>query len=457
MSDDLANNWGCNLCNLSSQDRRKYKPESTVLVLDEFRRVVTRDLQQQFTLQRVCEDGSTANLLSIIDATNGDTSTCLVAAGCYVSASTFLQNLSTSGFELTSSLAVVIKPELVKDTFARRQIVGLPYHISGCLGAKDLEKYEDECIRSLHTRLLLLRTIGNPVKCLLLELMLAGCGAMLSDRALSKLAWLSMKHSFSFIVDEIMTSGRTGTMLMLSKKPDDFIQRVSHVTLGKWTLAGIVLTPLKGSFSSEEKNKFQQPTPVSNMPRKPSTFIDVYPIQPVWSKVMEAKELAEVRREIVLKKLKCDEREAWGEGCLIFAPVRSNTTNGLKCRYLPQLELLNISMTTNSCRDRISKFFVDQTVREACVAWSSLDVYIGNNDDTAYYLKFIQSLCMQSIIDKNVFITYEEVHSGVLAELNNKGKVGEIMRKLESASLLQYVVVGRKRRRMWRITRDVYL
>lgn len=53
---------------------------------------------------------------------------------------------------------------------------------------------------------------------LFFELMLAGNGAVLSDRALNKIAILSRKHKFTIIIDEIMTGGRTGTLLLLQKK-----------------------------------------------------------------------------------------------------------------------------------------------------------------------------------------------------------------------------------------------
>ena len=74
-----------------------------------------------------------------------------------------------------------------------------------------------------------------------LELMLAGNGAMLSDRALLKIAKLSNQHQFTVIVDEIMTFGRTGALIMLQTKPEAFIKCVSHVTLGKWLHVGMIL------------------------------------------------------------------------------------------------------------------------------------------------------------------------------------------------------------------------
>ena len=123
MGDDLANNWGTNLCNLSREDKLDFKNKSTALVFDEFKRIVSNQFQHEFVLQRVTQDGSTANLLAIVDATLGDTSTCLFAAGCYVSAdNSFLQNLSTSDFDLSSNLSVVQFPDSVVDPFAPKSL-----------------------------------------------------------------------------------------------------------------------------------------------------------------------------------------------------------------------------------------------------------------------------------------------------------------------------------------------
>ena len=54
--------------------------------------------------------------------------------------------------------------------------------------------------------------------------MLAGNGAILSDRCLLKIATLSKQHKFKIIVDEIMTGGRTGSLFLLQTKSIDFIQ-----------------------------------------------------------------------------------------------------------------------------------------------------------------------------------------------------------------------------------------
>ena len=84
MSDNLHNRWGTNLFVLTKDEQKKYKSQSTVLLNDEFKRIVSNTFQNKFHLQRVCADGSSANVFAIVDSTRGDTGRCLVAAGSYV-------------------------------------------------------------------------------------------------------------------------------------------------------------------------------------------------------------------------------------------------------------------------------------------------------------------------------------------------------------------------------------
>jgi hypothetical protein len=174
--------------------------------------------------------------------------------------------------------------------------------------------------------------MGKPIKAIFLELVLAGNGASLSDRALEKIALLSHKHDFSIIVDEIMTGGRTGTMLHLLTKPKEFIQCVSHVTFGKWPQCGMILVSKAHHDAGEQKKRV-------SAQRSNSTCIDFKQIIPCWNKVVSLLGRAQVRRDVVLKKIKCKSDDAWGIGCLIFVPHKNNTANGLKNRILPLLEL----------------------------------------------------------------------------------------------------------------------
>ena len=61
-SDDLANVWGTNLVNMTKAEERFYGGNSKENELDEFRRNIAYYFNNEFVLQKVCQDGSTANL-----------------------------------------------------------------------------------------------------------------------------------------------------------------------------------------------------------------------------------------------------------------------------------------------------------------------------------------------------------------------------------------------------------
>ena len=446
-SDDLANVWGTNLVNMTKAEERFYGGNSKENELDEFGRNIAYYFNNEFVLQKVCQDGSTANLHAIVDATFGNTSCCYIAAGSYVSAAdAVLQNLSTSEFSLNSSLSIIRHPDALDSTFTKQQIVALPYHVHGAMIDKNIIKYEDSCIRHLHEKCMIMRIKGTPMKCIMLELMLAGNGAHLSDRALEQLALLSIKHNFKFIVDEIMTGGRTGTMLYLHSKPKIFVERVSHVTLGKWIQVGIVLV---SKVQQEINDLIKRPT--SN-PRSSSTYIDIKNIIPIWNKVVVQQDITEMRRNETINKLKCNKEDVWGVGCLLFAPCMNKTTSNLKCRFLPRLERQVISSTNlKACSDkRISMTIINHLVVEAVNTWKDLQYY---TEEEKEYIPLIRFLSKMRMLDPS-FEIQTEVISNEILRLNNKQRAGEMLRKLEEAGLISYQVSGRKRLRSWKVLWD---
>ena len=143
--------------------------------------------------------------------------------GSYISRSNAgLQNWSTSNFESMFGPSLVLSPDSIRFDFTRTHTVGLPYFLHGTLTNAKLEAYEDRCLQELHVRCLAARISNAPLKVLLMELLLAGNGGMLSDGALTRIGILARHHNFCIILDEIMTGGRTGTMLLLSQKPLEF-------------------------------------------------------------------------------------------------------------------------------------------------------------------------------------------------------------------------------------------
>ena len=445
MSDDLSNIWGTNLVNLTKSDERIYGGYSKELELDEFKRIISFHFATEFILYNVCQDGSTANLHAIVDATFGNTSCCYIAAGSYVSAQdAVLQNLSTSEFALNSSFSLIRVPDLLDSPFTLQQIVALPYYIMGTMVDNDIEKYEDACIRVLHEKCMIMRIKGTPMKCIMLELMLAGNGAQLSDRALLQLAALSIKHDFRFIIDEIMTGGRTGSMLYLHKKPALFIERVSHVTLGKWIHVGIVLV---SKLQHQQNELRKRPT---STPRSSSTSIDLGTIIPIWNKVVEQQFLTESRRKETIKKLKCKKEEVWGDGCLIFAPCKNTTAWNINCRYLPRLEKQTISAKIKTNIDNTTtKTIINELVVKAVNAWKDLQYY---TEDDKEYLPLIRYLSKCRMTDDS-FVIQTDVVSKTVINLSNC-KVGEMMRNLEKMGLVTYKVTGKGRLRSWIVLED---
>ena len=164
----------------------------------------------------------------------------MFAAGSYVAGDGGpLQPFSSSKFDIANSFCSIMHPDEVVSTLACINTVGLPYHIP---------EYEDECMVALHVILAHARMAERPYKAMLLELVLAGNGATLSNRALKMLAALAALHGIRFIVDEIMTAGRVSanTMLCSQTKPPEFQNRMLSAML-RWAngfLLELFLSPI---------------------------------------------------------------------------------------------------------------------------------------------------------------------------------------------------------------------
>ena len=129
-----------------------------------------------------------------------------------------LHKLSTSEFDVTQTICMIEKDESIIERYPPRleHTIALPYYIP-CKGYKDskklyekLRELENKCLKELRERVLLRRMEGKRMKCIFLELMMAGCGAVLSKEFLSRLAVLLKSLGMFAIVDEILTGGRTG-------------------------------------------------------------------------------------------------------------------------------------------------------------------------------------------------------------------------------------------------------
>ena len=467
MSDDLHNNWGVNLCLVTKRDERTYSSESSELLYDEFKRMISNFFDDNYVLHKVTTDGSSANIFSILEATKGDTTRCLIAAGSYLCSDyTVFHNLITSEFYLSASLSVIREPDEHDDCFTCRSIIALPYAIPGTIKKSRLNAYEDDCLKSLHKKLLFYRIMGKHIKAVFLELVLAGNGASLSDRALEMIAVLAKKHDFTIIVDEIMTGGRTGSMLHLLTKPTNFIKCVSHVTLGKWPKCGLILVTKEHYHAGEQNRRL-------SVPRGTTTSLDFKRIIPYWNKVVSLLDNAESRRHIVLKRIKCKAMDAWGIGCLIFIPQKNNSINGLKNRILPLIETTPVDSsriiqpTHNS---HINKNRVNEQVMFAILQWKEVSIenpdsqIIGTDTERHYYelICYIINLFEETArtqyfdIEERNILTTEDMHDVLHQKFNiNYQQTGIMLRRLELAGLLAYRIAGKKRKRHWLLKEEM--
>lgn len=232
---------------------------------------------------------------------------------------------------------------------AKKQTVPVPYHIPDTMTDEVLNDYEDRCLLHLHHRCLLQRTQGNPVRGMFLELVLASNGTTLSNRYLKKLGELAKHHSFHFVIDEIMTGGRYGVMLLTGTKPEEFVERVGYITLGKWMQAGMVLA------SVEQRNLCTQK--LSGMsPRGASTEICCNEISSCWVRVISKLDKTTERRHQVLERLHVEESDSWGGGVHIFASRRwTCPVKSTKNRFLPLLEETPIDRRLSVTTDKQSR------------------------------------------------------------------------------------------------------
>ena len=449
MSDDLHNRWGTNLFVLTKSDKTKYNSQSSIGLEDEFKRIVSKTFSHKFHLQKVCADGSSANIFAIVDSTRGDTGRCFYAAGSYLSsAGSVLCTYATSVFEINSPLSLIRHPNVDDSLSVKKAIIALPYHIHGSIIGTDLETYEDLCFSKMHEKLLLYRVQGRPIMSLFLELILAGNGAHLSDRALAKIAILSKQHDFKIVVDEIMTGGRTGSLLLLTTKSKDFISCVSHVTLGKWCQCGIILV------STEQNIIEQRQQDTVTAPRSSSTSIDLHQIIPYWNKIISILLMAEIRRATVLRKFKCKENDSWGVGAMIYSPIKNNTSDGLNHRLLPMLELTNISCNATKPFNNEGAIFrnsINDSIVNAIKEWN--DVIIHDKltmTSVTENLLIIEYLILRSNNSGNeeVCLSTEEICIALSNQIKPY-KLSSMLNDMSTAGLLEYKLIGKKRLRNW--------
>lgn len=376
--DDLANVWGTVLVLTDGNARRRARllalegPNKNQADLG-FRILqgeVRETFRGLFTLTKILCCGSEANAFAVTNATDGNLDLCMIGCGAYVAGTNgALTNWSSSSYSIHHSVATVTYPEYVQSEFTLSHTVGLPYHIKGVPSAAVLEDYEDKCLLAIHYRCLERRLLGAPFKTLLLELMLAGCGAILSDRCLEKLATLARHHKFSIVLDEIMTGARHGTMLLVQQKPKAFQDVVAYATMGKFPGRGMVMMGRE-----EERRKQARHDADWTSARGPSNRLECYEATAMWRHTVNSLGNIQARHDATLKAVRCNEKETWGGGLQMYAPIRrTDSKPGLKLRLLPMLDPVPIEKIPITCkREECNKYTVNDTVMAAVIKWSEL-------------------------------------------------------------------------------------
>ena len=335
---------------------------------------VSEQFNDSFHLLKVLPSGSDAQLYAVFQATGGEVNGCMIANGSHVSGNNGgMQNWSSSNCHQLHGPSHIMEPHEITSPFALRNTVPIPYYIPGTMTKSQLIAYEDECIKSLKMRINAQSfSEQGRYTVLMMELLLAGNGAEVSDRALNMIAALAVQHDFSVLVDECFTGGRTGNMLLLEQKPEAFKRVVKYVTMGKWMGAGLVLiSKEEKERSTKDQDKFANRT--SHNLRTLSNNLNCSIILEYWNTVRKLLGNTAERRKQVLSKFKVSEEDAWGIGIMIFAPIRRGDMKGaLKFRLLPLLHNTPIdTIPYVSKRNQWNKYIISNTITQGARAWCS--------------------------------------------------------------------------------------
>ena len=397
MSDDLANDWGCDLICMGRSSGRKRKVGAMIAILTDGRRqrnfhsLIEKMTNNLFGLMKLTTNGSNANLYAVTSLTQGNTSGCLVACGSYVSGDSGpLQSWSTSAFEIRSGPSGIISPEDQRITpFTLEHTIPLPYFIEGTMSDDDLRNYENECLEHLHILCLYNKVMKNKVTCILMEITLASNGSTVSDCALTILGELAHLHNFGIVVDEIMTGGLTKTMLSTMEKPKIFQKSVEFITMGQWLKCGMVL-------GSKRQQTIRNKLLLKQLPPGASTGINGNEAYTIFSEVVNNLENVDARRRTVLARRRVKEKDSWGKGLHIFIPgKREGIFAGTKNRLLPLITNTPIAVLSPKKVPELNKDSVNEKTVQGCRRWI-ISPPVGGLDEFGYIFKIIYYFCSSS-------------------------------------------------------------
>ena len=383
----MDNLWGVNYGLADMVNNRSRICHRTIHEFD----LRIRETVPTFMLNGLYDNGSTANESAIAEATGDQKPLCLFALGSYIGGSKGLTDLS-SGALAGNQLSFPISPTQATAT-CLAQTIPLPYHMQCSSVTKEsIRAYERACYHSIERKLVFAELSGPPYKALLMELMLAGNGATLSDAFLKELAFLCQQHQITIIVDEIMTGGRVGPSMTTTQRcPVNFQNQVKYITLGKIFHCGIVLEKVPKRPQEGRGRGF-------SIPRDPSAaFLK-------WREMESHLEQGSIesRQRQVRKLVRAnDEEEMWGGGLLLFTTkTRSWVQKGLNNRLLPKVTNAPLQLGSNS-QSKWTRSTVCQALMEATFKW------IGAINDTQNRNNpFLLSLVDFNLANRNPEFTF---------------------------------------------------
>ena len=210
-------------------------------------------LPKGFKLLIYTGTGTATNAHAISDACQMHNTQYLIGIGTYVAGDrSHLHALSSSTFSPNDYLGRIASPWELYNRADRHVMnrnilthpiftvtIPLPYFIPP--QDQNVIQLEKICLDELERRLLLNALRHKGFRSLFLEIVLATNGAELSAEFLAKLGTLFLKYRIAIIVDNILTGGRCDSHILTVNAPKEFINAVTHITMGKWITIGLVL------------------------------------------------------------------------------------------------------------------------------------------------------------------------------------------------------------------------
>ena len=325
MIDNLQNAWGrfiidekLTQTNVSFHDRTPKDIQNLKDLLDKH--------CHPFKFVNTFASGSKANQWILSNIGELNINKVLIGSGSYISGDSFsiYSTLSTSFINGDGTGEFMTNNA---NDLAKKHIIPLPYHIPCDQCKEKIHDLEKSCVEEIHRRCVQAKVEGHRITGLFLELVLQCNGAILSNSFLEDLATLSEQHDFKIALDEVLTGGRCKKILKVLDTPAKFQDCISYISMGKWMGMGVVLCHEK-VFSKYFGQSVTGETTGTNYNEAIKSFNAVLPLLDNINK----------QREKVLGILKVDEKDAWGDGiliwcnCVVTKPVQTQALNG---RYLP--------------------------------------------------------------------------------------------------------------------------